>query len=362
MFLRTGSKTVSETKVDFHTYAALTSLSSSDLSAPSLSALPPSKQEINLSVQQRYNQAASNPVFTGWDPKHSALWGNQPLLLKHRLHEHQLFSRPALEELIERYPDHLYELVHMGAQGHRKLWRVGSRGDATGAQVIQAIADGRLWINLLHVNEVDRRYGELLDVIFDEIAERVPGYSTFSRINGILISSPRAQVYYHFDPSGQSLWQIEGSKRVYLYPPVPPFLTETSLEHVAMYRDEVGIKYEPWFDEFATVYELTPGHMMHWPLNSPHRVENLDALSVSMTTEYFTQDIRRKQMVTTANGLLRKAGIAPDRSTSGMGFWFKAALQAGVRRAGGLNKLQAERRKRTFKLDTLTGTMVDLPS
>ena len=35
-------------------------------------------------------------IFTAWKPEHSALWGNVPLRLKHRLHQHELFSRPAL--------------------------------------------------------------------------------------------------------------------------------------------------------------------------------------------------------------------------------------------------------------------------
>ena len=302
------------------------------------------------------------PVFSKWDDKHSALWGNQPLCLEHRLQENPLFSRANLGKLIEKYPTEMYTLVHMGAQGEPKLWRQGVIGDATGEHVIDSIAAGRLWINLLHVNEVDPRYGELLDTIFQEVETRVPGYSTFSRINGILISSPRAQVYYHFDPSGQSLWQIEGAKRVYLYPPVPPFLTPQSLEHVALYRDEVGIKYEPWFDEYASVYELKAGQMMHWPLNSPHRVENLDRLSISMTTEYFTPEIRRKQMVNTANGLLRKhLGLDPSRNTSGSSFWSKAVLQAAVSRAGLLNRQRAKRREVTFKLDPVrSGEIIDL--
>ena len=250
----------------------------------------------------------------------------------------------------------------MGAQGDSKLWRYGNIGKATGAQVFEAIAAGRLWINLLHVNEVDSRYGDLLDEVFAEVEARVPGYTTFSRINGILISSPRAQVYYHFDPSGQSLWQIEGSKRVYLYPPVPPFLTQESLEHVALCRDEVSIKYEPWFDEHATAYELRPGYMMHWPLNSPHRVENLDCLNISMTTEYFTEEIRRKQMVNAANGLLReKLQVNPSRNLSGAGFWSKAAMQAGVRRLGLLEGRRKQRREVTFNLDPAhPGHILDL--
>ena len=305
---------------------------------------------------------ASAPVFSQWEPKHASLWGTQPLCLEQNLHCSPLFSRAALGALIEAYPPEMYNLVQMGVQGDRKLWRYGSIGEATGAQVIEAIAAGRLWINLLRVNEVDHRYRELLDGIFAEVEARVPGYATFSRINGILISSPRAQVYYHFDSSGQSLWQIEGTKRVYLYPPVSPFLTPESLEHVALNRDEVGVKYEPWFDDHATVYELRPGQMMHWPLNSPHRVENQDCLSISMTAEYYTRDIRRKQMVNVANGLLReKLGINPGRNISGAGFWSKAVVQAGVRR---LRLLEGERKKThqlTFKLDPLhPGQIIDL--
>jgi hypothetical protein len=308
------------------------------------------------------DSSSSCPIFPQWESRHSALWGNQIIRLDHRLHQSPLFGRPALAQLIERFPLEQYTLVHMGAQGDRKLWRQGVIGDATGAQVIEAIAAGRIWINLLHVNEVDSRYGELLDTIFEEVMVRVPGYATFDRISGILISSPRAQVYYHFDGAGQSLWQIEGSKRVYLYPPVPPFLTPQALEHVALYQDEVGIEYEPWFDDHATIYDLQPGQMLHWPLNSPHRIENLDCLSISMTTEYFTEDIRRRAMVNTANGILRKRlGVDPGRGTSGVAFWSKALLQAGARRAGLLEDERRKRREVTFKLDPARpGQIIDL--
>jgi hypothetical protein len=302
-------------------------------------------------------------VFTDWKPKHTLLWDFQPLVLQHRLHENPLFSRQALAALIDAYPPDMYKLVHMGQQGDsRKLWRHGVIGEATGAQTIEAIATGRLWINLLHVNEVDPRYGALLDQIFAEIEDRVPNYATFSRINGILISSPRAQVYYHFDPAGQSLWQIEGRKRVYLYPPCAPFLTPQHLEHVALYHDEVGVSYEPWFDEHAMVHELQPGEMMHWPLNSPHRIENLDCLNISMTSEFYTRDIRRKQMVNFANGMLReKLHLNPARQISGAGFWSKAVLQAAARRVG---MFEGERKRRTqpsFKLDPEhPGQVIDL--
>ena len=130
-----------------------------------------------------------------------------------------------------------------------------------------------------------------------------------------------------------------------------------------MFADEVGIKYDPAFEEHATCFVLEPGQMMHWPLNSPHRVENLDCLNISMTTEYWTENIRRRQMVNMANGILRtKLGITPhSRATSGPAFWAKAALQAGVRRAGLLKKEQQAKRPVEFKLDPAKpGAIIDL--
>ena len=102
---------------------------------------------------------------------------------------------------------------------------------------------------------------------------------------------------------------------------------------------------------------------MHWPLYSPHRVENLDCLNISMTTEFWTEDIRRRQMVNLANGiLLSKLGITPQSTaTSGAAFWAKAALQAGVRRSGLLKKQQKAKRPIEFKLDPKRpGAIIDL--
>ena len=305
-----------------------------------------------LDEHDRLEFGMSSPIFTSWQPEHAALWGNVPLRLKHRLHQHELFSRPALARLIEAAPKSNYMLIETGRPNERKLWREGEIGQLDGAGVIEAIDNGRIWLNLLRVNEIDPRYGELLDEIFAELEGRVPGLKTFKRINGILISSPRAQVYYHFDTAGQTLWQIAGSKRVYLYPPAPPFLTPESLENVILYNNETGIRYEPWYDEYATPLELKAGDMAQWPLNMPHRIENGDELSVSMTIEYFTTDIRRRMFVNGANGILReKLKLNPARNVSGPAFWAKTAMYAAAAKGGLLTRERNKRRPITFQLD-----------
>ena len=296
----------------------------------------------------------TTPIFSNWQPEHSANWATIPLRLQHRLCDHPLYSLESLASLIEGYPRAHYALVEMGPQGSdRRLWREGDIGKLSGHKVIEAIRHGRMWLNLRNVGQVDHRYREVLDQIFDEVRQNVPGYETYDRTCGILISSPNAQVYYHMDLPGQSLWQLHGNKRVHLYPTTALFLTGEQLERIALYEVEVDIPYEPWYDEHATVFEIGPGEMLHWPLNAPHRVENLDCLNVSMTTEYWTETIRRSQIINMANGILRnKIGITPrSRSTSGPVFYAKAAMQAGVKRLGLLRRERKARRPITFRLD-----------
>lgn len=306
----------------------------------------------------------SQPIFTNWQSDSAEKWLNEPVRLEHRLNQHPLFSFEALAELINRYPREHYSLVEMGPQGsNRRMWREGDLGGLPGTQVIDAIRQGRMWLNLRNVSAVAAPYGELLKEIFGEISTRIPGYDTFDHTSGVLISSPNAQVYYHADLPGQSLWQIHGKKRVFVYPNTPPYLTPEQLETIALFEVEVDMRYESEFDKGAQVFEIGGGEMLHWPLNAPHRVENLDCLNVSMTVEYWTEEIRRRQMINMANGILRhKLGFNPrSLATEGAAFWAKAALQAGVKRSGLLKKARKARRPIEFKLDRQQlGRVVDI--
>lgn len=310
-------------------------------------------------------ETIAGPIFTDWTRAHTEGWASRPLMLTHRLNRDPLFSREGLAELVSRYPREHYALIYMGAQGQseKRFWREGDIAGLSGEKVITSIEAGRMWLNLRRVSEVDRRYREVVDQIFEEVRAHVPGYETFSRTCGILISSPNAQVYYHSDLPGQSLWQMHGRKRVYVYPDQPPYLHPEQLEHIALNEVEVDMRYEPSFDKGALVFDLEPGQMLHWQLNAPHRVENHDCLNVSMTTEYWTADIRRRQMLNLANGILReRLGLAPrSRATSGPAFWAKAVLQAGMRRAGLLERNRKSVRPIDFRLDPAEpGRIIDL--
>ena len=303
-------------------------------------------------------------IFTDFTTEDRAVWGLHTVKLNHTLHEHELFSNEALMALIESYPRSHYNLNTMAKPGAPKaFWREGEKGEASGAEVFEAIANGRMWINMRRVMEVDDRYAAVLDEMFEEMAEHVPGFDTFKRNMGILVSSPGAQVYYHCDIPGQALWQVRGRKKVYLYPNSAPFLPEPEMEKVILGETEEEIHYERWFDDYAQVIELAPGEMLHWPLNAPHRVENLDMLNVSITTEHFTADIRKQYAVRYANGILRsRLGMqALSPRIDGPMVYPKMALAAAVK-FGGLQKSKTARRMVNFRVaKDQPGGFVDIP-
>ncbi|SDS94048.1 hypothetical protein [Bradyrhizobium canariense] len=303
-------------------------------------------------------------VFTSWDDTHSALWGHQPIQLAHEMHKTPLFSMETLAELIECYPRDQYSLVQTGARGSSRVWREGEIGNLSGRQVMDAIARGGLWLNMRDVGAVDSRYRALVDRMFEEVAAQVPGFEAWNHQESILISAPNAQVYYHADLPGQSLIQIAGRKRVYVYPNTPPFITAQHLEDIAVYNVEVDIPYESWYDKHAQVFDIGPGQMLSWELNAPHRVENLDTFSVSMTVSFTNDQIRRSEIVNLANGLLRRRfGYAPkSRNLRGPSYFVKAVMQKLYRDSGWVKRERSARRPTEFRLDAdEPGQIVDLP-
>jgi hypothetical protein len=287
-------------------------------------------------------------ILTGFRPEHAELWGKHPVCIQHELAATGLFTDEALGALIGKIPRENYDLLHMAEQGtgHLQNWREGDLGGTPGPEALAAIQTGRMWLNLRRVHEVDDRYAAVLEQIFAEIGGHVSGLKTFKHNFGILISSPRAQVYYHADLPGQSLWQVRGEKRVFLYPNSAPFLPEDQVEGIVLNMTEAEIDYQPWFDDHAKVFDLKPGEMLNWPVNAPHRVENLDCVNISVTTEHWTKHFRNLYAVRYANGFLRtRLRIPPPPpSTRGASFWARAAFAAGLKRSGLMRRFHMPKR------------------
>jgi hypothetical protein len=314
---------------------------------------------------QQERDMTTGKIFTKWDETHSDLWSHQPIRLEHEMHKSAAFSMDDLARLIESYPRGQYSLVKTGARGSSRVWREGDIGNLSGREVIEAISRGGLWLNMRDVGAVDSRYRKLVDRMFEEVAAKVPGFEIpKAHQESILISSPDAQVYYHADLPGQSLIQIAGRKRVYVYPNTAPFIRPEHLEDIALFNVEVDLPYKEWYEDYAKVLDIGPGQMLGWPMNAPHRVENLDTFSVSMTISYTNDEIRRSEILNLANGMLRhRFGYTPkSRSLRGPSFFAKAVIQKLLRDGRWIKRERSIRRPIDFRLDRAQpGKIVDLP-
>lgn len=291
-------------------------------------------------------------IFKNWEKEHTDQFGQATLYLNHRLSETGLFTKSALAELIDSLPSSTYNLNTMGFDPENPVWKEGLIAGHSGKQVIETIENSRMWLNIRQIDKLDQRYEKALNDIYEEMEGLVPGFSTFRRKLGILISSPKVQVFYHADVPGQSLWQLEGEKKVYVYPNKPPYLPQQSLEDIILGNTEEEIAYTKKYDDGAEVYNLKAGEMLNWPLNGPHRVENEDSLNISVTTEHWTSDIRKSYAVNYANGVLRrKVGMNKlSNSINSPTVYPKAALAMFWKQLN-LNKGNAVKRYVSFELD-----------
>ena len=290
-------------------------------------------------------------VFDTIAPRDIQLWGNHTVKLRHNLAQRaDLFSDESLAKMVETINIENIDITTM--EDDPSIWGHVDRAGQPGARVLDAVNGGRVWINLIAIEKADPRFAELLNQMYEELEGAMPGFHTFKRKLGLLISSPTARVYYHFDVPGQGLWQIRGRKRIWIYPATRPFLPPTGVENVVRSVSTEELDYEPWFDDYAEVIDLEPGEMLHWSLNRPHRVSNLSGFSVSLTTEHWTSEIRRSYAMHYGNGILRnKLGWAPRSSSlDGPAFWAKVGMTAAWRKSG-MEKKNTYQRRLTYKVD-----------
>jgi hypothetical protein len=235
---------------------------------------------------------------------------------RHRLLDTGLFSDEGLLDVFDRHdPDEL--LVYRMGEDHHKLedFQQGSRGALTAHQLLEAVKAGRLWLNIIHITKLPA-YRDLVDRIYDELERKVAGFRTVVRSANLLVSSPGAKVYYHADAPLNMLWHLRGEKRIWIYPDGEKYAPREWVEMLFTRESDDDLPYRPEFDRDATAHPLLPGHMLTWPQNRPHRVENVQDLCVSLTTEHFTPEAMKKRMTYLANRYLREWFHLPATGTA----------------------------------------------
>ncbi|MDO8900169.1 MAG: hypothetical protein Q7V15_02330 [Phenylobacterium sp.] len=292
-------------------------------------------------------------IIQDWTDEKAAAFGKQTLNFTHDLHQRPMFTDEGLAEALEAYPRAKLGVFTMGEDPRAwTTWRKGSADGLTGAQLLEGAQSGRIWLNLREANLYLKPYADLADEVFAEKEAMAPGLRTFKRDLGVLISSANAQVFYHLDVPLVSLWQIRGTKRVWVYPPKAPFVGEEALEKIVLRESAEQFAFDPAWDAGAQEVELTPGRMVTWAQNAPHRIENGPMLNVSLSMEFMTPQALLRANVIYANGVMRRrAGLRPRLSdgvsAANLG---KLALARGAK-ALKLQKAHERVLPATFRLD-----------
>jgi hypothetical protein len=163
-----------------------------------------------------------------------------------------------------------------------------------------------LWLNITRVNRADARYRKLIDDLYAQLAEQVPGFTPRMTQGTLLVSSPGALVYYHADAPASVLWHIRGQKRIWIYPALDEqLMSRNHLEDLFAGVRHEYLPYDRSFDERAVAHDLMPGEWVAWPQNAPHRITNLDSVNVSLSTEHFTRESVRRARIYSANRYFR---------------------------------------------------------
>ena len=237
-----------------------------------------------------------------WTADHAAAFGHESFTGEHHFGESGLFNDDALIAAFNAHARHDLQIAMMGCDPTRMdQWVYGTVGDADGEALLEAIRRGRLWLNMLHLDQ-NPVYRSLIDQSVKKTGLNI----VHRRVMG-LVSSPGAQVLYHLDPELVMLFHIRGHKRLYLYPADDPaFADPKDVERIFTGESHEDIPFQKEWDQAATVYDLSPGAFATWPQNAPHRVENGSDLNVSLSMSFYTPEAIFKERLYCANRYFRR--------------------------------------------------------
>lgn len=248
-----------------------------------------------------------------WSEADYAAFGRQTQLFSHEYHQLPLFETDALIALLDHYPRENLQAFTMGTHPvNKNEWKsVDIAKESTGEDLWRAVEKGRLWLNIISLEKVSKDFNELVKGMYAHLSDRAPHLGNLTAsYTTLLISSPGAQVYYHMDESPNMLWHIRGQKRLWVYPAMDlDLVPQDFLEEI--YTGEISefLPYKPEFDQKAETFLLSPGNVVSWPHNAPHRIRNLD-MNVSLTTSFRAPFQYRRALVQQANRyILRNLGI-----------------------------------------------------
>ncbi|WP_300393047.1 hypothetical protein [Henriciella sp.] len=288
-----------------------------------------------------------------WQNDIRKTFGNAIHQANHTLHKSPAFCDASLAALLDAYPRDQLGIWTFAKHGEGDEAPIrGVAPDLSGEELLAAVRDGRIWLNLRATNQRVENYAAIGEQIFDTLQD-AGGHKVFKRDMGVLISSPGVNVHYHLDIPMVALLQIRGEKTVWIYPASEQFAPSEKVESIALRQQEEGLPFRNEFESEAVEIQLKPGMALTWPQAAPHRVQNGSMLNVSLSCEFMTVPALLRANAFYANGRLRRDfGARPERPDKLGAQVFGKALFARL--------LKTTEKKQVKKAPTAPSFVVDL--
>ena len=273
-------------------------------------------------------------LLKNWTPGQFETLEEGVLLANHNLAETGLFSDEALVEILDSHPEDFLTISTMGNDTNVFEWREGYRDGVAAEELIRLVREGHLWMNVRRIMDFQPKHAKLVHDLYSELEQGNGRFRAIQRSANLLISSPRVLVHYHVDLPVNMLWHIRGRKRVWVYPHFDHrFVSKEVMENVAVGNLTEDVPYHAALDQYALSYDVEPGQLLTWPQHSPHRVNNIEGINVSLSTEHMNARAIRRNNMYEANHYLRNwFGVAnPNTNVSSFSAHVKQNFARGVR-------------------------------
>jgi hypothetical protein len=286
-----------------------------------------------------------------------------PHEVHHTLAAHPLFKLPALAELAQRVaarenPHHPTGDIHVdqGTELTNTKEDLHNWAKIDIAKIVENIEKGQTWIILKHI-EREPGYREvfescicdILDLAGREIVKNIKWFEAI-----LFITSPNRITKYHIDRECSWLLQIQGDKDMYFFDRADKdVLPDEELEQYWIANNRFSAVYRPQYESRAIVHHLQPGTGVHSPVNTPHWLQNKNAVSVSLSINFQFRE-RAWENLFKANYHLRRIGLTPmspgkNPITDHIKSQIYTAIQ-GIRRKGHPSAPATEARQHYYRI------------
>jgi hypothetical protein len=233
----------------------------------------------------------------------------RPFLFEHRLAEDPLFDLSCICALAERLPG---KVSYNGDLAIDNGWRNFSAKKATFQQSLGQLQDGHSWIILKRVQE-DAGYGPILRQCLHEaeaLTNRRLDRLIESRTMSLILSSPAQVTPYHVDADCNFLFQLRGTKTLYVFNGKDRSILPEEEEENFWAGNLSAAHFREANQAKAWPFSMKPGNGVHIPVMYPHWVKNDSDISVSLSINFrFNGSMYGN--VYRMNHFLRKMGLRP---------------------------------------------------